>query len=270
MKLVPNAKKDPILLDPLPNPGESLERMLDDAIIDRVMQWCLMGAFVLMLVAYEWSISLFRLPRSPAMMTIVAVPVIGFCGWKLLKAISDLKHMKLGLRGEKAVGQYLERLREFGYFVLHDLVERDSSGSEFNIDHILVGPGGIFVLETKTRSKPAKGEAIVRYDGDRVSVDGGQWDEGPIRQVKAAVATVRRIIEETTGRMDIPIRPVVLFPGWFIEPTSSGKLVWVLEPKALPKWLAYEPSKLSREDVALFYQRLAEHMRLTNQRRKKQ
>lgn len=270
MSLKSDAKKDPILLDPLPNPGESLERMFDDAILDRFMQWGMLAGFMIMLVIYEWTTHLFNLARSPVITTIVAVLVIGFCGWKITKAVADLRNMKLGLRGEKAVGQYLERLREFGYFVLHDLVERDSSGRDYNIDHILVGPGGIFVLETKTRSKPAKGDSIIQYDGERVSVDGGPWDEEPIRQAKAAVRTVRTILEATTGRTDIPIRPVVLFPGWYIEGTSSGKVVWVLEPKGLPKWLAYEPSKLSREDVALFHQRLAEHMRLMSQRRRQQ
>jgi hypothetical protein len=34
------------------------------------------------------------------------------------------------------------------------------------------------------------------------------------------------------------VQPVVVFPGWFIEPTDFSKLgVWVLEPKALPSFI---------------------------------
>jgi hypothetical protein len=39
-----------------------------------------------------------------------------------------------GREGEKAVGQYLERLRARGYQVLHDI-----PGENFNIDHVLIG-----------------------------------------------------------------------------------------------------------------------------------
>ncbi|MEX2213236.1 MAG: nuclease-related domain-containing protein [Phycisphaeraceae bacterium] len=256
-----SAKKDPILLDPLPNPGESLERQRDDILYERMMPWLVVMVMVVAFVIHEWIAYLFHSPRSPVLSLIVAATVIAIGIWKITKAIADLRNVKLGLRGEKAVGQFIEVVRAAGYFVLHDLIDRRSDGSEYNVDHVLIGPGGIFVLETKTRSKPARGDAIVRYDGDRVSVDGGPWDEEPVRQVKAAVSTVRRILEETTGRADIPIRPVLLFPGWFIEGTSSGKLVWVLEPKALPKWLPYEPTKLSLEDAALFHHRLSSHIR---------
>ena len=47
------------------------------------------------------------------------------------------------------MGQLLENLRADGARVFHDLV-----GEGLNIDHVVVSPHGIFVLETKTWSKP--------------------------------------------------------------------------------------------------------------------
>jgi hypothetical protein len=41
--------------------------------------------------------------------------------------------------GEKAVGEFLERFREKGYRIFHDIV-----GGDFNIDHVLIGPSGIY------------------------------------------------------------------------------------------------------------------------------
>jgi hypothetical protein len=51
-----------------------------------------------------------------------------------------------GAEGEEVVGQILEALRAEGWFVIHDV-----SFGRGNIDHILVGPGGIFTIETKSR-----------------------------------------------------------------------------------------------------------------------
>ena len=51
-----------------------------------------------------------------------------------------------------------------GYRVYHDF-----PGDKFNIDHIVVGPPGVFAVETKARSKPTsqdrKADAKVKYDG---------------------------------------------------------------------------------------------------------
>lgn len=260
--------KDPVRVDPLPSPGESLERQVEHVVDDQAMAWGIVGLFVVVLVGFKWWEYLFNIPQSPILYTVLAVPAVAYCAWKFAAAKSAIQRMRLGLRGEKAVGQELEKLRAIGYEIIHDLVESDTDGSEFNIDHILVGPGGIFVVETKTRSKPAQGDAIVRYDGDQISVDGGSFTDEPIRQVKAAVGTVRRILEETTGHRGIPAQPVVVYPGWFIKGSSSGKAVWVLAPKAFMTWIGYEPQRLSREDVALYTSRLADHVRLSRQRKK--
>jgi hypothetical protein len=58
-----------------------------------------------------------------------------------------MRTLRQGIEGEKAVGQFLERLREQRYQVFHDLV-----GDGFNVDHVLIGPAGVFTIETKTSS----------------------------------------------------------------------------------------------------------------------
>ena len=51
--------------------------------------------------------------------------------------------------------------------MVHDLI-----GENFNVDHVLLGPADIFTVETKTLSKPARGKAEVRYDGQTLTVNG--------------------------------------------------------------------------------------------------
>jgi hypothetical protein len=49
------------------------------------------------------------------------------------------------LGGEEAVGRLLAQLREDGFHSIHDI-----DTGHGNIDHVVVGPTGVFVIETKT------------------------------------------------------------------------------------------------------------------------
>ena len=53
-----------------------------------------------------------------------------------------------GATAERSVGETLNLLRDEGYTVLHD-VEQAGEG---NIDHIVSGPNGVYLIETKARS----------------------------------------------------------------------------------------------------------------------
>jgi Nuclease-related domain len=57
------------------------------------------------------------------------------------------RHVRLrsGTRAEVAVGETLEQLRRDGWIVMHD-IERPS---EANLDHVVSGPNGVFLIETK-------------------------------------------------------------------------------------------------------------------------
>ena len=136
----------------------------------------------------------------------------------------------------KAVGQYLEDLRRQGCRVFHDIL-----GDGFNIDHVVVSPRGIFVIETKTYSKSSRGRGVVEFDGERILVNGLEPERNAVRQVRALAARLKHLLAESTGRR-FPVRCVVMFPGWFVENRAKGPSdVWVLNPKGLPAFI--EPAE---------------------------
>ncbi|HVC86724.1 MAG TPA: nuclease-related domain-containing protein [Gaiellaceae bacterium] len=49
-----------------------------------------------------------------------------------------------GAAAELTVGQELEALRHEGYVVMHDFM----LGNERNVDHVVAGPNGVFMIET--------------------------------------------------------------------------------------------------------------------------
>lgn len=57
--------------------------------------------------------------------------------------------------------------------MFHDVV-----GDGFNVDHILIGPAGVFTVETKTHSKP-KGNSQIVFDGETIRIDGFEPDRDP-------------------------------------------------------------------------------------------
>ena len=84
----------------------------------------------------------------------------------------------------------------------------------------------------------------------------------PLVQVKAAANWLKQIIKESTGK-DLDVKKVILFPGWFIEPTAESKQsdVWVLNPKALPVFISNSRERLSGEDANLVAYHLSRFVR---------
>jgi hypothetical protein len=60
------------------------------------------------------------------------------------------------------------------------------------------------------------------------------------------------MLKASTGKT-FPVRPVVLFPGWWIESMKSPHApdIWVLEPKALPRWIENDPVRILEPDLSL-------------------
>ena len=72
---------------------------------------------------------------------------------KLLRLLNRRRKFRLGYEGELAVGQELNQLLREGYEVYHDF-----PADKFNIDHIIIGPAGVYAVETKARQKPTTGK----------------------------------------------------------------------------------------------------------------
>jgi len=191
------------------------------------------------------------------MMSFVAVVALVIMVIKFRKGIRKVKCIKLGLQGEKEVGQLLEQLREMGAKVFHDI-----PGHNFNLDHVVIHSTGIYVIETKTLSKPDRGEAKLVFDGQSITKFGKALDRDPITQVTAGSDWFKVLLKDSTGK-DFRTMPVVLFPGWYIERTRETRSddFWVLNPKTLPKFISNAQAKLSPEDVKLISFHLDRYIR---------
>ena len=228
---------------PMPLPGSSLAQQLDDHFLDKMLPPLLAAVGSVGLAGMEWWRYFHPTEPSPWGITIFAALMVGWALWSLPRRFNKARQIKLGMAGERAVGQYLEWFRSDRHFVFHDIPT--ISG---NIDHLLIGPKGLFTIETKTLSKPERGACVIRFAGDNLEANGRQFDRNPIIQAKAEAGWVRNFLRD--GRFKAPVWPVVIIPGWFVEPFDMRAAgVWVLETKALKTYVLNCEDQLTYEEV---------------------
>lgn len=142
---------------------------------------------------------------------------------------------KVGAEGERRVAEVLEQAA--GIEVLHD---RLVPGSRANIDHIAIGPSGVFVIDAKKYT----GQIEVRDVGGLFRTDQRLYVNNRDRTkvvdgVLHQVDVVRTALGDDFS--DVPVRGVLCFVGceWgWIMRTKSIKDVTALWPTALPNHVA--------------------------------
>lgn len=253
---MPGNTKSPLKDRPLRLPGQSCEERRHQIFDEKLELPLLVAAVAIGLTVIEIWRSYAQVPPAPWVYASLAIVAVAFATWRSLKYLPEMQNLRLAADGERAVGQYLEKLRGEGYEVFHDI---PSTG--FNVDHVIIGPGGVFTIETKTWRKPRSGDARISFDGETLLRMGRRVERDPIAQAKAQASWLATQLEASTARQYV-VRPVVLFPGWWVENAEGAfKDIWVLEPKALPKFLEREGRSLTDEQVHMASFHLSRYVR---------
>ena len=158
-------------------------------------------------------------------------------------AIDNAKRAERGAVAEEKTGALLVGLSE-GNFIIHDF-----DTGRGNIDHILVGPKGIFTLEVKSH----RGD--ITFDGTILHRDELPFEKDFLKQAWAECFAVREIL----ARWDIKepsAEPVILFTNAFVKVRGRAKGVEVMNLKFLPKFLERLPDRLTIGDSGRIFNRL--------------
>jgi hypothetical protein len=134
----------------------------------------------------------------PGSRPVTAVLVTIGVGWRLrFRASAEARAWRRGAAGERRTARLLRRLERDGYVSLHDLAVRESAA---NIDHLVIGPTGVFVVDSK------------QYRG-RVhqSLDGRAWhNHAPLARQLEVVAWEAATIARVLG---VRVDPLVCVHG---------------------------------------------------------
>lgn len=120
-----------------------------------------------------------------------------------------------GARGEEIVARELSLLPE-DWTVFHGVprggFDAMCGGSDF--DHVVLGPGALYVVETKNWAGP------VRLEGATVSAAGVAASRSPVAQVRREANALRRRLKRELPP-DMPVRGVVCFASNGLEPDRA-------------------------------------------------
>ncbi|MCZ2826672.1 MULTISPECIES: nuclease-related domain-containing protein [unclassified Modestobacter] len=152
-----------------------------------------------------------------------------------------------GAEGERRTARELKALERRGWHMTHDL---DWPGAG-NIDHLVIGTGGIFVIDSKAWngvvSVDDAGATITpRDDADRAWTERGQRNH----QIRAARAVARALAARSGAAVPAPHSVVAVWAPFPQRVAVSGDVTYVAGDQ-LTDWLHSRPRQLSREQVAL-------------------
>lgn len=258
----------PLKASPLARgPGDSLLRQFFDETIYPPFLW-LMGLMYAMGMFFgtafpdpkiAFGLGLFQVLSGAAFAVCV-----GVIAWRWRSWMSRMDKLHKGRAGEQAAAAVLAELGKDGYIIVHDvpLKALDPSLPDGpNIDHLLIGPAGVFVIETKYvaksrgDSKPNEVTFDASADGGRgrLLFNGRSHDRCALEQTRRNAKTVDVFLRSKQPGHPVPVRPIILVIGWMVKVPNSLDVA-VLNPKLIFPLLRGFPSVLDKRQVGTLYE----------------
>lgn len=169
-------------------------------------------------------------------------------GHELWRPAQQTRAWARGAEGERATADVLGKLEADGLRVLHD---RQIPGSRANIDHIVIGAPGVFVVETK------------QYSGKVTARGGSLYYKGRcidryLDQARREAHAVRTTLDSLLAPAGVDVEPIVCIHGAEQTPRRAVGGIAVVGPRGLRRLLRKRPARLDGATVARLAER-AEH-----------
>lgn len=191
--------------------------------------------------------------------TAAAAVVVGLLDWRLggtaalAVAGADLARARVrgsaaawrkGARGERATARMLAPLAREGYAILHD---RAVPSSQANIDHLVIGPTGVWVIDTKRWDRRTRihgyGRAV--WIGRRPATS---VLRGLAYEYGAVDAAARHLTSGTVGTAGLVAVHGPRLPH--MRRPLKVELFPMLRARQVPAWVRQAPAYLSAQEVA--------------------
>ena len=149
-----------------------------------------------------------------------------------------------GAEGERRVAAALSSLPA-GWTVVHDRLLRPGR-SEANLDHIVIGPTGVYLVDAKNRAG-----RVTEHEGGLFQ---HRHRDGRPESVSLAaeLKKVHGMAAYMAAEADRPITPVLCLAGAHADEFGEPRMVrgvWVVPVAALPGWLRARPVVIPAEVV---------------------
>ncbi|MCX7926024.1 MAG: NERD domain-containing protein [Fimbriimonadales bacterium] len=236
-------------------PGKTLQQhaRLTGRMAWIVLSLALVVSILFLYVAFDTLLKSFGNRADPARTLALYVGVVGVfgLGWAATRLFNLHDRARQGAQGEEWVGAALDTLQAKGWYVFHDL----PMPAVGNVDHLVIGPPGVFVVETKSH------RGRITAQGNQLLRNGKLLEKDFLRQVKAQSMAVNQLFQHRL-RQNYYVQPVVCFSRAFVQvPGGRVEHVWVLPLPWLLPALEKHPSRLSPAQVQMLASVIAARLR---------
>lgn len=167
-------------------------------------------------------------------------PVRSFLA-RVLNVHTEERAWRIGAEGEQMVAHRLRKL-DPRWKILHSVPVGDR-GSD--IDHVLIGPGGVFTVNTKNH--PGKevwvSERALMVDGQR---------QPYLRNSRHEAKRASKLLTAACG-FEVAVQPIIVTVNAELTVKSMPPDVEVVGSKSIRKWLEKRPVVLSDQEVEAIY-----------------
>lgn len=195
--------------------GESLQKKIRDLEFS-YYEIVIVPIYFGILAIFSWLISIGIMQFnyiSAIVLTAITIFTVVRAYKKYKKNSYTLSKYRMGLEGERYVGEMLNKISSDTIKVFHDI-----PGDRFNVDHIIVSTRGVFAIETKHYDR-TKGHEFF-FDGnmiERMEKDGRRFRcPKLLPQMEGEARFIHDEIKQRTD-LDIPVIKVAILIGCFIH-----------------------------------------------------
>jgi hypothetical protein len=194
--------------------------------------WSVLAAwvgFVAAALAFGWVAPSLQAPAG--LIAVAGVLAARGGGWRAVSALAA--RWQRGAAGERLTATLLGRLDAGQFRVLHDLAV---PGSQANVDHLVIGPTGVFVVDTKV------------WSGTVVERAGGCWYAG--RPLSEWLASAAFEADQVAAALQCQVGLVVCvhqasLPSAMLRVSLGSRDAFVVVPQLLVGGLVASPDLLS-------------------------
>lgn len=183
--------------------------------------------------------------------------------WFLLAFISLLIFFRLmnsikaywqGMEGERRVREEIEPLLKEGYEIINDL-----PANGFNIDFVVVGPTGIYVIEVKNPTKRSVNPKV-QYQDEQIFINSKPLKhKNPVTQARGNAAWISKLLKNVKNAEITFVKPVILFPEFMVD--EYVRDIWIMNPKRFVcEYVKKAPHVLNPQEVQELYRLLRMHV----------
>jgi hypothetical protein len=221
-----------------------IDRLRDEQLLPLLL---FMFAFWIV-CAVEWTQKVAGAAPDPRFWTLLSLIVTVYGGVQVFRLQGRLSHIGTSKQANKKVLEILDRVRSKGFVAFHGL-----AGNSRNIDHVVVGPAGVYTIEAKARS----GSGTIDYRSDNELVFAGRIKDGrPLHQARSSACAVQTRLNENLDE-SYRVKALVVFLGnWQVHREREDFSVDVTTADQLEDYFDTQPPELTSKEITQICSRL--------------